>query len=317
MASISPLSVVRQSSLPDDDAAVSDANMTDIGQGHGGEGEGKDKRHYSTIEFPYANLEDAIAVAQAIFDNSGDRAELSSLYAWLGHQSVMSGAFRQRVSAARMFGLATVDSQSVVLTPLAIKMLDPSTNRQARVEAFLSVPLYRKIYDRFKGRILPKDAGLESEMVSIGVTPKQRERARQVFQRSASQAGFFGYGQDRLVVPNNTSLAEAAEPVVEPKAAESLDEMMASGNGTPTAAQSGSGAAAPNSTRTPRYFGSGGGMIVDVHPLIVEMVRTLPEPTNSPPFQEAELKQWVGAFEQVLRIVYKVPLPRSASGQGE
>ena len=38
-------------------------------------------------------------------------------------------------------------------------------------------------------------------MVGLGVSSKQTERARQVLQRSAQYAGFFGQGRDRLVQP--------------------------------------------------------------------------------------------------------------------
>jgi len=41
---------------------------------------------------------------------------------------------------------------------------------------------------------LPPAAGLETAMVALGVTPKQKDTARQVFQRSATEAGFFAYG---------------------------------------------------------------------------------------------------------------------------
>jgi len=36
------------------------------------------------------------------------------------------------------------------------------------VESFLRVPLYRAIFDRYRGVKLPPDAGLESEMVGLG-----------------------------------------------------------------------------------------------------------------------------------------------------
>jgi hypothetical protein len=42
---------------------------------------------------------------------------------------------------------------------------------------------------------------LEREIVALGVSEKQKERARQVFERSADQAGFFEHGKNRLVMP--------------------------------------------------------------------------------------------------------------------
>ena len=43
--------------------------------------------------------------------------------------------------------------------------------------------------------------GLENAIVTLGVSPKQKDKARQAFQRSAKFAGFFELGQDRLVQP--------------------------------------------------------------------------------------------------------------------
>ena len=71
------------------------------------------------------------------------------------------------------------------LTDLGKRIVDPETHDGARAEAFLRVPLYRAIFDRYRAVKLPPDPGLESEMVGLGVSTKQTERARQVLQRSA------------------------------------------------------------------------------------------------------------------------------------
>jgi hypothetical protein len=47
-------------------------------------------------------------------------------------------------------------------------------------------------------------------MFNLGVVKKATERARQVFQKSALQAGFFAYGQDRLVLPTTGGGTPAA-----------------------------------------------------------------------------------------------------------
>jgi hypothetical protein len=67
----------------------------------------------------------------------------------------------------------------------------------------MHVPLYRAIYDQYKGRLLPGNAALEEDMLKLGVAQKQKSRARQGFQRSAEQAKL---GRDRLVVPAGVSL---------------------------------------------------------------------------------------------------------------
>ena len=66
---------------------------------------------------------------------------------------------------------------------------------------FLNVPLYKAIFDKYKGGVLPPQAALERDIIGLGVAEKQTGRARQVFERSAEQANFVEHGKDRLVMP--------------------------------------------------------------------------------------------------------------------
>jgi hypothetical protein len=65
----------------------------------------------------------------------------------------------------------------------------------------LNVPLYSAIFESHNGGTIPPTAALERELVGLGVAEKQKGRARQVFERSADQAGFFEHGRNRLVMP--------------------------------------------------------------------------------------------------------------------
>ena len=49
---------------------------------------------------------------------------------------------------------------------------------------------------------MPPAAALEREMAKLGVSAKQANKARQAFERSAQDAGFFAQGTDRLVIPS-------------------------------------------------------------------------------------------------------------------
>jgi len=49
--------------------------------------------------------------------------------------------------------------------------------------------------------VLPPSAAFERDIVGLGVAEKQKDKARQVFERSASQAGFFEAGKSKLVMP--------------------------------------------------------------------------------------------------------------------
>ena len=162
----------------------------------------KQTRERSTIVFPYGDLNDAVQVAKAVHGLDG-MAEMDQIANSLDHENVDSGAFRLKITAARVFGLIKVKGEQASLTDLGNQIVRTDTEAKARALAFMEVPLYRAIYENYKGKLLPGDAALEAEMVELGVAPKQKGRARQGFQRSAEQAKL---GKDRLVLPGGVSL---------------------------------------------------------------------------------------------------------------
>lgn len=240
------------------------------------------KYERSTIQFPYGDLDDAVVVAKTLHRESGGHARIDQLVAWLGHKALDSGGFRTKLATARVFGLIETTREHASLTPLGQRVIDPEQEAQARVEAFLAVPLYRVVFDRYRGRLLPPDVGLEREMVNLGVAPKQGEKARQAFQRSAAQAGFFGQGRDRLVLPAFASNGEATHPPAESDSA---------------------GARPVDRSRQPVRLGGGGEPPgPGRHPLIDGLFTTLP-PANSRWSQEKR-KQWLQAAEAIFGLVY-------------
>lgn len=170
---------------------------------------GTGSRQRSKIAFPYTPLSDAEQVAEALHRRGGT-ASMDELAAELG-QVITSGAFRTKVATSRTFGIASVRRGTATLTDLGRRIVDPNKLPQARAEAFLTVPLYRQVYEEYKGHTLPGPEGLENAMGRMGVSPKQTERARQAFQRSAEQAAFFGHGKDRLVAPPVTEQEPAKQ----------------------------------------------------------------------------------------------------------
>ena len=160
----------------------------------------------SKIVFPYGDLDDALSVAKAIYANGGTKADFDQLVDWMKHENTTSGAFRVKIAAARIFGLATVDGNRVTLLPLGQDTQDAESALRAKALAFLNVPLYRKIFETYRGRTLPDDKALEKVIESFGVAIKQTGRARQTFQRAAEQAKVFNDKKDRLVLPAGVSL---------------------------------------------------------------------------------------------------------------
>jgi len=168
----------------------------------------------STIAFPYTGLKDAERIARALHDSWGGGASPDQLAAGL-KASPRSGSFRVKLATARTFRVISISRGNIALTDLGRKLIDPQTRAGARVEAFLTVPLFAALVNEYKGTMLPPDSGLEQKIHDLGVSAKQAARARQAFQRSAELAGFFKMGKDRLVQPANLPGSDTP-PTVQP-----------------------------------------------------------------------------------------------------
>lgn len=161
------------------------------------------KRQRSTIGFPYTDYQNAEAVVTAIHGNVGNgTCSSAQLSAWM-RQSVKSSGFRTQLAAARLFGLIESDDpESLRLTELGRRIVDPAKVRVAKAEAFLRVPLFKALYERYKDSVIPSNAAaVEREIATLGVAEKQKARARQVFEGSAQQTGFKDVAPNRLVLP--------------------------------------------------------------------------------------------------------------------
>ncbi len=177
----------------------------------------KQTREQSTIQVPYADLGDAIGVAAALLDCGGVPCEPDQLAAAM-KQSPSSGSFRQKITTAKLFGVIETVQNKYQLTELGFSITDASRQKVAKADAFLNVPLYRKIYDEFRNRQLPpRPIALERTFIGFGVTQKSADRARQAFDRSAQLAGYFDQaGRDRLVRPPvGSAISSGASPAGE------------------------------------------------------------------------------------------------------
>jgi hypothetical protein len=167
----------------------------------------------STVAFPYSPLRDAEMIAQELHDKWGGGATLDQLAGGMGTDA-RGGTFRVKVGTARTFKvIGPVRGRSINLTPLGRRLLDPQTRANARVEAFLGVPLFARLVEAYRGSVLPPSSGLEKKIADLGVSEKQTVRARQTFLRSAEQAGFFRHGKDRLVEPPKSAESDRRPPI--------------------------------------------------------------------------------------------------------
>jgi hypothetical protein len=238
------------------------------------------KRFQSEIEFPYTDLQSAIEIVTTVHSRAGTSCEAEELAAWM-NQSPTGGTFRARLAAARHFGLIDRSQGRVTLTQLGRQIIDPAEERHARVEAFLKVPLYSAMYDKNRGNVLPPPVALERQMRELGVSPKQTERARQAFSKSAQFAGFVDASTGRFVKPGNYSNS-------------ALDE-------------------SKNEVESERKEKRTGGHAVgdeldQLHPFIVGLLRTLPpaqigEP--KPDWPIAEQVKWLQTAASIFSLIYE------------
>jgi len=237
-------------------------------------------RERSIVKFSYEDLSSAESVVKAVHGRYGGQASYDQIAAEL-HSSPISGAFRNKVSAARLFGFVTVDRQGVITpTPLGTKLLDELTASQAKAEGFLNVPLYAQLYERFRNSTLPGDKGLENVIREMGVATKQVVTARQVFQRNAQQAGYFHHGRNRLVKPPQGIVTESGY------AEERTDERQEEGQS---------------------------GMQAD--PLLSSLFQKLPPADKG--FSKSERENFVTALEAIFTIVYGPAVEKAATGREE
>lgn len=175
-----------------------------------------------------------------------------------------------------MFGLVETTSGSHKLSPLGRMIVDPQRERDARARAFLNVPLYKAIFEKYKGGVMPPAAALERDIVGLGVAEKQTGRARQVFERSAEQAGYHEHGKNRLVMP-----AARALDVGQDQETDSTDE---NGGGKPPPP--------PPPPSGPTR-----------HPFIEGLLKTLPEPETE--WKTADRVKWLQTAANIFDLIYK------------
>jgi hypothetical protein len=164
-------------------------------------------RGRSMAGFPYVDLDLGVETAKYVFEMDGS-CTFEQLSEKSG-QAIDSNALRIRINTTwRQYGLIVVNGDRISLSDLGKAVLQPATERQARVEAFLRVPIYKDIFNKFRGETLPASKVLEQVMEDMGVAPKQSARARQILMRSAKQAGLFEDSDFSLAIPRGVEIVE-------------------------------------------------------------------------------------------------------------
>jgi len=251
--------------------------------------EGKRKqaeRIPSTIQFPYSDLSDAIAIAEGLRKGGGVALSRDQLAAAMG-LAPGGGGFATKVATARTFGVLESVAGKYQLTEIGHDIVDPSRQAEAKIRAFMNVELFKRTYDEFRGKLLPpRPTGLDAAFINFGVTAKNVRHARLAFEKSARIAGLYpGGNEDRLVMPFG---APANAAPVEEEPADSKQAMVASliTGGPPRA-----------------YASSSQSANRGIHPSILGMVEELPPPKSD--WSMADQADWLKALATMFRVIYK------------
>ena len=159
--------------------------------------------------YPVYSLEDSVEVARLIHENGGGAAAPDQLAGFLKYSTTNSGTYLSRIAAARLFGMIENSGRDLVPSHLALRIIHPEypqDQADAQVDAFLTVPLYRTLYQRYEGQALPPEVGLRNAMRTVYSIPEGRTpAANRGVMESAEQAGFFSTrgARSHLVKPTS------------------------------------------------------------------------------------------------------------------
>lgn len=231
---------------------------------------------------PYFDLDSSIKVADLIYNKGGGACTADQLAAWLEYTSVRSGTYLTRVSAAnKHFGLIAQEGDNFVVTDRAKKILAPVMPEDAvnaRMEAFLSVQLFGKVYEQFRGGQIPKEIGLKNLFHSTyKIVADRAGPSVRIFLNSAEQAGVLTADRTRLIKPSATSAAKPQAPEKPEKPEEPIVEK-------------------------PRVGGGGGDGPRGIHEAISGLLRYLPPPGT--PWSKQKKETFLKAFTAAIELIY-------------
>lgn len=245
---------------------------------------GKKPRGRSGTAYPYYNLDLSVEVARMIHERGGGECSSAHLASFLGYKSARSGTYLTRLSSAKLFGLVAGGTNALVPTERALAIINPvmpEDRTRERAEAFLEVPLFREIYERFRNHALPPEVGLKNLLRNTySIVGDRIAPAARVFYESAEQAGFFETSPDRtqLIPPLMNS---SDKSISEEKQGEGrVDE----------------------TTHTPeRARAVGGDGTGGIHSALAGLLRELPPPG---PWDDRKKQQFLGAFTALFDFIY-------------
>ncbi len=146
-------------SNPPDDSSQLDGEIAD-----GRTPSGRKQRQRSAYLFPAYGFTTALDIARRVEESGGGTLSEETLALNLGLSAKSSG-FRLKSLAARQFQLITKQGDTLATTSVSKAIFKPTSNEDAMRGyrmAFLSIPLFKAVAERYRGQRLPDSQTLRN-----------------------------------------------------------------------------------------------------------------------------------------------------------
>lgn len=157
---------------------------------------GVERGDRSATRYPFYDLQEAENFALAVRDTGGSSVPEDDLLKHLG-VSKTTKSWVYKLSTAREFGLVDrkgqKDAAQIALTDLAKRIQRPSSEAElaaSRIAAFLTPPLYKKLFEVYRGETAPKVGFLANALARDPhkLVESVTEQAAKAFLQSATHA---------------------------------------------------------------------------------------------------------------------------------
>jgi hypothetical protein len=167
--------------------------------------------------FPRRSLEDCLKIAQAIKDKNGGEPWATEEVADAVGAGRKSSTWYYWSAAARDFGLTegTRETATINLADLGkaiVYAASPEDEAAAKRQAFLSVSLFRRVLEHYKGSKLPDKQYLTNTLTTtFGLHPEVQDEFLELFQANAR---YVGIGNDFDLAAPGTEITTERKPGV-------------------------------------------------------------------------------------------------------
>ncbi len=166
--------------------------------------------------FPAYDLGSALILVGCVENQGGGMLTEESLAVAL-RSSAKSSSFKLRALTARQFGLMTKDGDRLTTTPLGKAIFKPTREgekEEALSQAFLRIPLFKAVTDRFKGQPLPQTDVFRNVLErEFGIDAQRVSAAERRLRDSAREAGLMRDAGTNTYLSTDLNLVTLPTPV--------------------------------------------------------------------------------------------------------